>query len=84
MRRNYEIYSLIGKNIRNLRKNVLNKKQWEFAADINKSVSFIKTIENQKGELGISIDTLYDISKAYNLDINVFFEGFDKLMKKND
>ena len=84
MRRNYEIYSLIGKNIRNLRKNVLNKKQWEFAEDINKSVSFIKTIENQKGELGISIDTLYDISKAYNLDITVFFEGFDKLMKKND
>ena len=84
MRKNSEIYALIGQNIRNIRKNVLHKTQRVFEKEINKSRSFITKIEDKRRERCISIDTLYEIGKTYNIDIKMFFEGYDKIANINN
>lgn len=70
-----DLYQTIGKNLKNLRKNTLGLSQEEFAEEINMSRSFISHVESPNVHVGISLDTLFYISKKYNIDIKYFFEN---------
>lgn len=74
----YEFYNLIGKNIKNIR--TQNGDTQEILAEkLNISRGFLSHLESQKVNKGISLDTLYYISKEYNVDITIFFEGYNDL-----
>ncbi len=72
-----ELYTIIGKNIRYYRKLYsLNKKEMtqEALAELaNVSTSLIGNLESKKTTQGISIYTLYKISKILNVPIEYFF-----------
>lgn len=74
----YEFYNLIGKNIKKVR--IENGDTQESLAEkLNISRGFLSHLESAKVNKGISLDTLYYISKEYNVDISVFFEGYNTL-----
>lgn len=73
-----EIYTLIGKNIKNIRERRLKLTQEQLAEALNMSRSFISHLESPNVNKGISIDTLFLISQKFNLDIRDFFEGYEK------
>ena len=73
-----EIYTLIGKNIKNIREHRLKLTQEQLAETLNMSRSFISHLESPNVNKGISIDTLFLISQKFNLDIRDFFEGYEK------
>lgn len=77
-----KLLNLIGKNLKDIRKNNIRKSQKEIAEDTNLSRSFIAQIESQKMSKGISLDTLYTIAQTYNFDIRDFFGDYEKLMNK--
>ncbi len=67
------IKEIIAKNIRKYRKEK-GYTQEQLAVYTNRSYEFIRRIETDYGERGISIETLYRISVVLETDIGKFFE----------
>lgn len=85
MKNTYELFDLIGKNMKSIRKNIICKSQEKMAEDIDMSRSFISHIESPNVDAGISLDTLFYLAQKYNFDIRKFFDGYENLMNnKND
>ncbi len=80
----YDLFNLIGDNLRNIRNKKIKMTQEEFAEDIEMSRGFISQIEGQNVNTGVSLDTLFYIAQKYNFDIRDFFDGYEKLMKENN
>ena len=74
-----ELNSIIGKNIKKYRKlysiNYEPITQEQLAEIINVSVSLISSLESEKTNKGISINTLYKISIVLKTPISKFFES---------
>ena len=83
MKNSYELFDLIGQNMKIIRKDIIGKSQEKLADDIDMSRTFISQIESKKIDKGISLDTLFYISQKYNFDIRKFFDGYEKLMNNN-
>lgn len=62
----------IGKNVKRIRL-LRGLSQETLANDLDKSVNFISLIE--RGESGLSIQTLIDLCKILEVDANSIFEG---------
>lgn len=84
MRNAYELFSLIGKNMKSIRKEIIGKSQEKMAEDTDMSRSFISHIESPNVDTGISLDTLFYLSQKYNFDIRKFFDGYEELMDNNE
>lgn len=82
MKNTYELFALIGKNMKKIRKDIIGKSQEKMAEDTDMSRSFISHIESPNVDAGISIDTLFYLSQKYNFDIRLFFDGYEELMKE--
>lgn len=82
MKSTYELFDLIGKNMKTIRKEIIGKSQEKMAEDTDMSRSFISHIESPNVDTGISIDTLFFLAQKYNFDIRLFFDGYEKLMKE--
>lgn len=82
MKSTYELFDLIGKNMKTIRKEIIGKSQEKMAEDTDMSRSFISHIESPNVDTGISIDTLFFLAQKYNFDIRLFFDGYEELMKK--
>lgn len=80
MRDIYDLFNLIGKNLKNIRKDIIKSSQEKLAEDINMSRSFLSQIESENVKVGISLDTLFLIAQTYNLDMRIFFDGYESLM----
>lgn len=80
MRNAYELFSLIGKNMKSIRREIIGKSQEKMAEDTDMSRSFISHIESPNVDTGISLDTLFYLSQKYNFDIRKFFDGYEELM----
>jgi len=76
----YELFTLIGKNMKSIRKDIIGKSQEKMAEDTDMSRSFISHIESPNVDTGISLDTLFFLAQKYNFDIRKFFDGYEKLM----
>ncbi len=83
MKNTYELFSLIGKNMKAIRKNIIGKSQEKIAEDIDMSRSFISHIESPNIDIGISLDTLFFLAQKYNFDIRNFFDGYETLMNES-
>ncbi len=68
-----DIYEQIAMNIKKYRKEA-GITQAELAEKVNVSHEFIRRIESKKGKKTFSIDTIYKISLALNIDIAKLFE----------
>lgn len=77
----YSFYNLIGQNLKKIRKE-FGDSQEKLAEKINMSRGFISHLESSKVDTGVSIDTLFNIAKEYNMDIRIFFNGYENFMKK--
>lgn len=82
MKTTYELFDLIGKNMKTIRTDVIKKSQEEMAEDTNISRGFISRIESPNIDTGISLDTLFFIAQKYNFDIRDFFKGYEELMEE--
>ena len=82
MRNAYELFDLIGKNMKSIRKDIIGKSQEKMADDTNMSRSFISHIESPNIDIGVSLDTLFYLAQKYDFDIRLFFEGYENLMNK--
>lgn len=82
MKTTYELFDLIGKNMKAIRTDVIKKSQEEMAEDTNISRGFISRIESPNIDTGISLDTLFFIAQKYNFDIREFFKGYEELMEE--
>ncbi len=80
MKNSYELFSLIGKNFKYIRKNIIKCSQEKLAEDCNMSRSFISQIEGPNVDAGVSLDTLFYIAQKYNFDIREFFKNYENLM----
>lgn len=80
----YELFNLIGQNMKSIRKEIVGMSQEKMAEDVDMSRSFISHIESPNVDTGISLDTLFYLSQKYNFDIRRFFDGYEKLMDKAD
>lgn len=83
----YELFNLIGKNMKSIRNDIIGKSQEKMAEDVEMSRSFISHIESPNVDKGISLDTLFYLAQKYNFDIRKFFDGYEELMnpqKKDD
>ena len=80
MKNTYELFTLIGKNMKSIRKDIIGKSQEKMAEDTDMSRSFISHIESPNVDTGISLDTLFKKTKKYNFDIRKFFDGYENLM----
>lgn len=69
---NSNISKILGKNIKQIR-TLEGLSQEGLAERINKSAHFISLVE--RGESGISVNTIIDICKALNTDTNSIFAG---------
>lgn len=67
---NSNILKISGKNIKQIRL-LKGFTQENLANDLDKSVNFISLLEN--GSTGISVQSLVDICKALNCDVNSLF-----------
>ena len=67
------IYEQIARNIKKYRKEA-NITQLVLAEKIGVSHEFIRRIESKKGAKTFSIDTIWKISLALNIDISKLFE----------
>lgn len=83
MKNTYELFALIGQNMKSIRKDIIGKSQEKMAEDTDTSRSFISHIESPNVDTGISLDTLFFLSQKYNFDIRKFFDGYEKLMENN-
>ena len=61
----------LGKNIKNIRKS-LGLSQEQLAERIKKTRNYVGMIE--RAEINIPVSVLFDIAKALNVNIKVFFE----------
>ena len=68
-----EFYKTIGQNIKKVRINA-HETQEEFAEKLDMSRGFISQLESPNLNVGVSLDTLFIISKKYNVDIRFFFD----------
>ena len=68
-----EFYKMIGQNIKKVRMNA-HETQEQFAEKLDMSRGFISQLESPNLNVGVSLDTLFIISKKYNVDIRSFFE----------
>lgn len=84
MKDTYELFSLIGKNMKSIRKDIIGKSQEKMAEDVDMSRSFISHIESPNVDMGISLDTLFYLAQKYNFDIRKFFDGYEQLMEKDE
>ena len=85
MKNVYELFNLVGQNMKNIRKDIIGTSQEKLAEEINMSRSFISQIESPNVDAGVSLDTLFYLAQKYNFDIRKFFDGYENLMdKKND
>lgn len=80
MKNTYELFSLIGQNMKSIRKEIIQKSQEKMAEDTDMSRSFISHMESPNVDKGISLDTLFYLAQKYNFDIRKFFDGYEKLM----
>lgn len=83
MKNSYELFSLIGKNFKCIRKNIIKCSQEKLAEDCNMSRSFISQIESPNVDTGVSLDTLFYIAQKYNFDIREFFKDYESLINNN-
>lgn len=76
LKENYQIYYIVGKNVKKYRQ---EKKitQQELAKKCGYSNSYIKKIEGKGSPKNFSLLTIYNISKALDIDIKCLFEGSD-------
>ena len=84
MKNTYELFALIGQNMKSIRTNIIGKSQEKMAEDTDMSRSFISHIESPNVDTGISLDTLFFLAQKYNFDIRKFFDGYEKLMDKGN
>ena len=85
MKSAYELFNLIGKNMKIIRKEVIGMSQEKLAEDVDMSRSFLSQIESPNVDVGVSLDTLLFLAQKYNFDIRKFFDGYENLMvKKNE
>ena len=84
MKNTYELFALIGQNMKSIRTNIIGKSQEKMAEDTDMSRSFISHIESPNVDTGISLDTLFILAQKYNFDIRKFFDGYEKLMDKEN
>lgn len=82
MKETYELFNLIGKNMKIIRTNIIGKSQEKMAEDADMSRSFISHIESPNVDKGVSLDTLFYIAQKYNFDIRKFFDGYETLMSE--
>lgn len=68
-----DIYEQIAFNIKKYRKEA-GLTQAELAEKVNVSHEFIRRIESEKGRKTFSVDTIYKISTALNIDVGRLFE----------
>lgn len=64
---------IISQNIKKYRKEA-GITQEQLAVDIGRSYDFVMRLEFKKGEVGCSIDTLYQISVVLGQSVGKFFE----------
>ena len=83
MKNTYELFTLIGKNMKSIRKDIIGKSQEKMAEDTDMSRSFISHIEIPNVDTGISLYTLFFLAQKYNFDIRKFFDGYENLMDNN-
>ena len=84
MKNTYELFALIGQNMKSIRTNIIGKSQEKMAEDTDMSRSFKSHIESPNVDTGISLDTLFFLAQKYNFDIRKFFDGYEKLMDKEN
>lgn len=84
MKNTYELFALIGQNMKSIRTSIIGKSQEKMAEDTDMSRSFISHIESPNVDTGISLDTLFFLAQKYNFDIRKFFDGYEKLMDKEN
>ena len=84
MKDTYELFKLIGKNMKSIRKELVGKSQEKMAEDADMSRSFISHIESPNYDIGISLDTLFFLAQKYKFDIRKFFDGYEKLMDEKN
>lgn len=80
MKNSYELFALIGQNMKSIRKDIIGKSQEKMAEDVEMSRSFLSQIESPNVDVGVSLDTLFYLAQTYNFDIRKFFDGYEKLM----
>ena len=71
--RHYDVYELIAKNIKYYRKE-RNMTQAELAEKTEYSHEFIRRIESPKGAKTFSVDTIWKISLAVNINPGKLFD----------
>ena len=84
MKDTYELFKLIGKNMKSIRKELVGKSQEKMAEDADMSRSFISHIESPNYDIGISLDTLFFLAQKYKFDIRKFFDGYEELMDEDN
>ena len=73
---NYEKSKILGRNIKNIRKQK-RLTEMQLGKMIGKSRKFISLIEYPRYDKEIYIDSLFDISRALEVDIYYFFIGIE-------
>lgn len=73
----FDLYEAIAANIKKYRKEA-NITQAELSERVGVSHEFIRRIESQKGTKTFSVDTLYKISLALEIDIKELFDFGNK------
>jgi transcriptional regulator with XRE-family HTH domain len=73
---NYEKSKILGRNIKNIRKQK-GLTEMQLGKMIGKSRKFISLIEYPQYNKEIYIDSLFDISRALDVDIYYFFIGIE-------
>ena len=82
MKSTYELFNLIGRNLKSIRRDIIKKSQEKMAEETDMSRSFISQIESPNVDAGVSLDTLFYLSQKYQFDIRKFFDGYEKLLDK--
>ena len=73
----FDLYEAIAANIKKYRKEA-NNTQAELSERVGVSHEFIRRIESKKGTKTFSVDTLYKISLALEIDIKELFDFGNK------
>ena len=83
MKNTYELFALIGRNMKSIRTDIIGRSQDKLAEETDMSRSFISQVESPNVDVGISLDTLFLLAQKYNFDIRKFFDGYEELMDDN-
>ena len=79
----YDLFNLIGRNMKAIRTEIIGKSQEKIEEENDLSRSFISHIESPNVDTGVSLDTLFYLAQKYNFDIRKFFDGYEELMNKD-